>query len=88
MKPICPLENLRVESAKPLITPNELKKALPLTENTCATVANGREEIRAVLERGQNAFLVIIGLMIGRWRDTFSAWPENREWNMPERSTM
>jgi 3-deoxy-7-phosphoheptulonate synthase len=61
MKPICPIENLRVESIKQLITPRDLKKALPLAENSRATVANGREEIRAVLERRDPRLLVITG---------------------------
>jgi 3-deoxy-7-phosphoheptulonate synthase len=61
MKSICPLENLRVESVNPLITPKELKKALPLTDSASATVAAGREAVRAVLERRNPRLLVITG---------------------------
>lgn len=61
MKSICPLENLRVESVQPLITPKELKKELPLTETASSTVATGREAVRAVLERRDPRLLVIIG---------------------------
>lgn len=61
MKSICPLENLRVESVQPLITPKELKKELPLTESASSTVATGREAVREVLERRDPRLLVIIG---------------------------
>lgn len=61
MKSICPLENLRVESVKPLITPKELKKELPLTEAASVTVANGREAVRAVIARQDFRLLVITG---------------------------
>ncbi len=61
MKPICPIENLRVESIKQLITPRDLKTELPLAENARATVAAGREAVRAVLERRDPRLLVIVG---------------------------
>jgi 3-deoxy-7-phosphoheptulonate synthase len=61
MKPICPIENLRVESVTQLITPKKLKKTLPLTDVSRKTVTNGREAIRAVLERRDPRLLVIVG---------------------------
>jgi 3-deoxy-7-phosphoheptulonate synthase len=61
MNPICPIENLRVESVTKLITPNELKQQLPPTDAACATVAAGREAVRAVLERRDPRLLVIVG---------------------------
>ena len=61
MNPICPIENLRVESVTPLITPLALKKALPPTDAACAAVAHGREAVRAVLERRDPRLLVIVG---------------------------
>ncbi|MDD3276234.1 MAG: 3-deoxy-7-phosphoheptulonate synthase [Kiritimatiellales bacterium] len=61
MNSICPLENLRVESVTQLIAPNELKQQLPPTDAACTTIANGREAIRAVLERKDPRLLVIVG---------------------------
>ncbi|NOU36461.1 MAG: 3-deoxy-7-phosphoheptulonate synthase [Kiritimatiellaceae bacterium] len=61
MKPFCPIENLRVESVTQLITPEKLKKELPLTDVSRETVTAGREAIRAVLERLDPRLLVIVG---------------------------
>jgi 3-deoxy-7-phosphoheptulonate synthase len=61
MNPICPIENLRVESVTPLITPRSLKNELPPTDAACATVAAGREAVRAVLEHRDPRLLVIVG---------------------------
>lgn len=61
MNPICPIENLRVESVTQLITPGELKNALPPTDEACRTVAQGREAVRAVIERRDPRLLVIVG---------------------------
>jgi 3-deoxy-7-phosphoheptulonate synthase len=60
MNSIC-LENLRVESVNPLITPKELKKALPITDAASATVANTREAVRAIIGRQDSRLLVITG---------------------------
>jgi 3-deoxy-7-phosphoheptulonate synthase len=54
-------ENLRVESVTQLITPLELKKALPLTDASRETSVRGREAVRAVLERRDPRLLVITG---------------------------
>ena len=61
MNPLCPIENLRVESITRLITPNELKEKLPPTDDACRTVASGREAVRAVLKRRDPRLLVITG---------------------------
>lgn len=61
MNPLCPIENLRVESVTRLITPKELKKELPPTDAACGTVAQGREAVRAVIERHAPRLLVITG---------------------------
>ncbi len=55
------IENLRVESIKPLLTPRSLKKYLPLSDAALTTVAHGREDVRAVLEHRDPRFLVITG---------------------------
>ncbi len=61
MKILCPIENLRVESVTPLITPWELKNELPLTDVPMKTVVCGRDAVRAVLERRDPRLLVIAG---------------------------
>jgi 3-deoxy-7-phosphoheptulonate synthase len=61
MVKICPVENLRVDHVTRLITPNELKKELPLTDESFNTIVNGREAIRSVLERRDPRLLVITG---------------------------
>lgn len=61
MNPLCPIENLRVESVTPLVTPRVLKNKLPPTDAACSTVAAGRESIRAVLKRRDPRLLVIVG---------------------------
>jgi 3-deoxy-7-phosphoheptulonate synthase len=58
---ILKIENLRVESITRLVTPRELKEALPLTGTARATVADGREAVRAVVQRRDPRLLVIIG---------------------------
>jgi 3-deoxy-7-phosphoheptulonate synthase len=61
MNPLCPIENLRVESVTPLVTPQKLKEALPTTDAACRTVARGRDAVRAVIERRDPRPLVITG---------------------------
>jgi len=61
MNPLCPIENLRVESVTPLVTPRALKNELPPTDAACSTVAAGREAVRAVLDRRDPRLLVIVG---------------------------
>jgi 3-deoxy-7-phosphoheptulonate synthase len=55
------IENLRVESITRLITPRKLKEELPLTGIALASVAAGREAVRAVIQRRDPRLLVIIG---------------------------
>ena len=54
-------ENLRVESITQLITPQALKAALPLSPAAQKTVIDGRDTVRAVLDRSDPRLLVIIG---------------------------
>jgi 3-deoxy-7-phosphoheptulonate synthase len=62
MNSICKkTENLRVESVTRLITPQELKKDLPLTDLLKETVVRGREAVRAVLEHRDPRLLVVVG---------------------------
>ena len=55
------IENLRVESITRLITPRKLKEELPLNGTALATVAGGRDAVRAVVQRRDPRLLVIIG---------------------------
>ena len=55
------IENLRVESITRLITPRKLKEELPLNGTALATVAGGRDAVRAVVQRRDPRLLVIVG---------------------------
>ncbi|HKL21719.1 MAG TPA: 3-deoxy-7-phosphoheptulonate synthase, partial [Tichowtungia sp.] len=55
------IENLRVESVTKLVTPQELKATLPLSEPARKTVSDGRAAVRAVLDGSDPRMLVIIG---------------------------
>jgi 3-deoxy-7-phosphoheptulonate synthase len=55
------VENLNVESQELLITPEELKKALPMSEATRASVAASRQVIRDILDRKDHRIFLVIG---------------------------
>ncbi|MFA7257629.1 MAG: 3-deoxy-7-phosphoheptulonate synthase [Kiritimatiellales bacterium] len=61
MKPVSPIENLRVESVSQLITPRALKSELPLTKKAMETVAQGRKSICMILNHSDLRLLVITG---------------------------
>lgn len=61
MKLICPIENLRVESVTQLVTPKDLKNELPISDRSKETVVQGREAIRAVIDRRDPRLLVVTG---------------------------
>ena len=54
-------ENLRVESVTQLTAPEALKAELPMSAQALRTVTEGREAIRAVLDRTDPRLLVITG---------------------------
>ncbi len=54
-------EDLNIVSATPLVTPNELKKRLPASNNAMQTVKQGREIIKAILDRKDPRIFVVIG---------------------------
>jgi len=55
------VENLNVESNTVLISPEELKRKLPLSEAAAASVMEGREVIRNILDRKDKRLFVVIG---------------------------
>ncbi len=55
------IENLNVGSQDILITPDQLKKDIPLSEAAANTVDAGRETIKNILDRKDHRLLVVIG---------------------------
>ncbi len=55
------VENLNIESISPLITPEQLKKAIPLSEEAVASVQQGRQVIRDILDRKDHRIFMVIG---------------------------
>ena len=55
------LHNLRISSQETLITPRELKDALPVSERASAVVAAGREAIQNILDRKDHRLMVVVG---------------------------
>jgi 3-deoxy-7-phosphoheptulonate synthase len=56
-----PTSDLHVLDSSPLITPNQLKLDLPLTERAAELVRTAREEVREVLSGANGRTLVIVG---------------------------
>ena len=55
------LENVNIESVVLLATPREMKRAVPQTSASIATVTRGRETIERVLEDEDHRLLAIVG---------------------------
>ena len=55
------LENLNIQSQKVLLTPNELKENVALSEAAAKTIAQGRKDIEAILDRNDHRLFVVIG---------------------------
>lgn len=55
------LENINVTSFASMPTPEALHAKLPLTEKASATVTNGREDLRAILDRTDKRLFVVVG---------------------------
>ena len=55
------LENINVTSFAPMPTPAELHAKLPLTDAASATVTQGREDLRAILDRKDKRLFVVVG---------------------------
>lgn len=55
------LENLNIQSQEPLITPLELKRAIPMTDKAAETVAKGREAVQNILDGNDRRIFVVVG---------------------------
>jgi 3-deoxy-7-phosphoheptulonate synthase len=55
------LENLNIQSQEVLLTPNQLKADVALTEAAEKTIAQGRKDIEAILDRKDHRLFVVIG---------------------------
>lgn len=55
------VEDLNIESIIPLITPDQLKQEMPITEAAVASVQQGRQVIRDILDRKDPRLFVVIG---------------------------
>ena len=55
------LQNVNVASSDLLATPEEVKRRLPLTARAADTVMQGREAVRAILERRDPRLFVVVG---------------------------
>lgn len=55
------IDDVNIASQEVLITPNELKKQLPMTETARQTVLEGRTVIRNILDRKDHRLFVVIG---------------------------
>lgn len=55
------IDDINVESIKPLITPNELKKQLPLSDKAHQTVLKGRQVVRDILDGKDKRLFIVIG---------------------------
>jgi 3-deoxy-7-phosphoheptulonate synthase len=55
------IENLNIREEQPIITPAELKKQYPLTENIINTVHSGQTTVKNILSRDDKRQLVVVG---------------------------
>ncbi|MBV0932128.1 3-deoxy-7-phosphoheptulonate synthase [Marinobacterium weihaiense] len=55
------VEDLNIDSNVPLITPEALKAKLPITEAAAATVMQGRQVIKDILDRKDKRLFVVVG---------------------------
>lgn len=55
------IDDVNIASQEVLITPNELKKQLPITETARQTVLEGRTIVRNILDRKDHRLFVVIG---------------------------
>ncbi|GIZ11771.1 phospho-2-dehydro-3-deoxyheptonate aldolase [Pseudomonas sp. NCCP-436] len=56
-----PIDDLNVASNETLITPDELKREIPLTDAALKTVAHGRQVIRDILDGKDHRLFVVVG---------------------------
>jgi len=56
-----PVENLNVAAQEVLITPDQLKTALPMSAAARETIANSRQVIRDIIDRKDHRMFVVVG---------------------------
>ncbi|EPM82122.1 phospho-2-dehydro-3-deoxyheptonate aldolase, partial [Pseudomonas syringae pv. actinidiae ICMP 18804] len=56
-----PINDLNVASNETLITPDQLKRDIPLTDAALQTVSQGREVIRNILDGNDHRLFIVIG---------------------------
>ena len=56
-----PIDDLNVSSNETLITPDQLKREIPLTAAALATVSEGRQVIRNILDGKDHRLFVVVG---------------------------
>jgi len=59
--PLTPTQNLNVASVRPILTPRELERMLPITPAAHQTVVQGRATIRDILSGRDPRLLVVVG---------------------------
>ncbi len=55
------VDNVNVVSQEVLITPQQLKEEIPLTEQARTTVLAGRQAVRDILDRKDHRLFMVIG---------------------------
>jgi 3-deoxy-7-phosphoheptulonate synthase len=55
------LENLNIDAQQVLLTPDELKRELPMTAAAAATVVQGRQSVQQILDRQDHRLMVVVG---------------------------
>jgi 3-deoxy-7-phosphoheptulonate synthase len=56
-----PIDDLNVASNETLITPDQLKREIPLTDTALKTVAHGRQVVRDILDGKDHRLFVVVG---------------------------
>lgn len=56
-----PLQNVRVQSVRPLVTPLDLQTEIPFSEASQLTVSRGRAAVEAILEGRDHRLLAVVG---------------------------
>ncbi|MCU1716184.1 3-deoxy-7-phosphoheptulonate synthase [Pseudomonas sp. 5P_3.1_Bac2] len=56
-----PIDDLNVASNETLITPEQLKREIPLTEAALRTVADGRQVVRDILDGKDHRLFIVVG---------------------------
>lgn len=55
------IENLNIIAEEPIITPDELKRQYPLTDNITKTILDGQNTVKRILHKKDKRLLVVVG---------------------------